>query len=870
MAQYNLTEAETAERGEIVSVDSYEVLLGLTGKGETFRSVTTVRFSAQAGSSTFIDAIVDSVHSITLNGRAVDPDEACRPGRILLNDLAADNVLTVDAEFFYMNTGEGLHRFTDPVDDEVYLYTQFEVPDARRVFAVFEQPDLKADFSFTVVAPEHWDVVSNSPTPAPAEPGADAEVLGLDGQDLKSWRFAPTPRISSYITALVAGPYRSVHDELVSSDGSTVPLGVYARASLFDHLDPENIFDITKRGFVFFEELFDTPYPFAKYDQLFVPEFNAGAMENAGAVTIVEDYVFRSRPTEAAVERRAVTILHELAHMWFGDLVTMKWWDDLWLNESFAEFMSTLATAEATEFSEAWATFAASEKSWAYAQDQLPSTHPIAAGMGDLVDIETNFDGITYAKGASVLKQLVAYVGRENFFRGVKSYFDKHAWSNTRLADLLTELEAASGRDLQRWTRLWIQESGVNILRPQYEEEDGLLTELTVVQQPCVLPGHEVPSLRPHRLGVGLYSVLEGRLKRTALHEIDVDGEAAEVPVDEDTPVPDLIVVNDGDLTYAKVRLDERGLKTVRTHFGDLNDSLTQLVVLGSVWDMARDAEIPVTDYISLVCDNLEHLVHSTGLQTHLRQLETAVFSYTPPALRDTAAERTAEALWAAAGSAPEGSDQQFQFLRGFVSFAKSDDQLRLLAQLLSGEQPLPEGQKLDDELRWHMLTALAGHNRAGEDDIERTLQADNTAAGQRSAARAEASIPTPAAKTAAFRALTEDSGLPNAVLSATARGFASGLQKSDGSLITAEAPFDDFAAEYFARAESWWDTQTLEIAQTLTLWLFPPATEATVAMAEQWLEEHREANRGLQRTMVENLDRARRALAVQRRSEHP
>ena len=870
MAQYNLTEAETAERAEIVSVSSYEVLLGLAGSGRTFRSVTTARFSARAGARTFIDAVVESVHSITLNGRTVDPDEVCRPGRILLEDLAEDNVLTVDAEFFYMNTGEGLHRFIDPVDDEVYLYTQFEVPDARRVFAVFEQPDLKAEFSFTVVAPEHWQVVSNSPAPVPADCGDDAEALGLDPQGLRSWRFAATPRISSYITAIIAGPYRSVHDELVSSDGSTVPLGVYARASLFEFLDPENIFDITKRGFAFFEELFGTPYPFAKYDQLFVPEFNAGAMENAGAVTIVEDYVFRSRPTEAYVERRAVTILHELAHMWFGDLVTMKWWDDLWLNESFAEFMSTLATAEVTDFSEAWATFAASEKSWAYAQDQLPSTHPIAAGMGDLVDIETNFDGITYAKGASVLKQLVAYVGRENFFRGVKSYFDKHAWANTRLADLLAELEAASGRDLERWTRLWIQESGVNILRPQSEVESGVLTELTVVQQPCVLPGHEVPSLRPHRLGVGLYSIVEGRLRRTALHEIDLEGEAAPVPIDPDTTVPDLIVVNDGDLTYAKVRLDERGLKTVRAHFGDLDDSLTQLVVLGSVWDMARDAEIPVADYISLVSDNLEHLVHSTGLQTHLRQLATAVFVYTPPAQRDAVAARTAQALWHAAGSAPEGSDQQFQFLRGFVTFAQSAEQLQLLSQMFRGSHQLPEGQKLDDELRWEMLTALARHNCVSEADIQDTLQLDNTARGRCSAARARAAVPTPAAKSAAFTALMDDSSLPNAVISATARGFAAGLQQSDGSLVSAEAPLEDFAAEYFSRAEAWWDTHTLEIAQTLTLWLFPPASEAVVTTAEQWLEQHPDANRGLRRTMVENLDRARRALAVQRRSEQP
>ena len=866
----NLTRKEAQERARLLTLDTYRVSLDVSGAPNrdipTYDSVTTVTFTAAEDATTFIDIIAESVYAVSINGQDLNPAEAFDGFRVTFPVTAGRNELTVGAKALYSRSGEGMHRFFDPADDKVYLYTQYEPTDARRVFANFDQPDLKAVFEFEVTAPSDFTVLS----------GGAVQHSEEVAKDITRHSFAPTLRQSSYITCVCAGHYVELTDSYTRAGAGengadlTIPLGLYARASLADHMDPESIFTVTKQGLDFFMDFFDYPYPWGKYDQIFVPEYNLGAMENPGLVTFTDDYLFRDAVTRRQLEGRANVILHEMAHMWFGDLATMTWWDDLWLKESFADYMGGLALAEATEFDDGWVSFALSRKDWAYRQDQYPTTHPIVADIPDVEAAKLNFDGITYAKGASVLKQLVAYVGRENFFRGVKSYFDKHAWSNTRLADLLAELEAASGRDLARWTRMWIQESGVNILRPQYEDEDGLLTELTVVQQPCVLPGHEVPSLRPHRLGVGLYSVREGRLKRTALHEIDVDGEAAEVPVDEGTPVPDLIVVNDGDLTYAKVRLDERGLETVRTHFGDLNDSLTQLVVLGSVWDMARDAEIPVTDYISLVCDNLEHLVHSTGLQTHLRQLETAVFSYTPPALRGGASERTAEALWTAAASAPKGSDQQFQFLRGFVSFAQSEEQLKLLAQLLSGEQPLPEGQKLDEELRWHMLTALAGHNRAGEDDIESTLQADNTAAGQRSAARARASVPTSAAKTAAFRALTEDNGLPNAVLSATARGFAAGLQEPDGSLITAEAPLQDFAAEYFDRAEDWWATRTLEIAQTLTLWLFPPATETTVAKAEQWLEEHAESNRGLQRIMVENLDRARRALAVQRRSEQP
>ena len=383
----NLTRVEAQERAAQVQTDSYEIALDLTTGAETFRADTTIRFRATEGASTFLDAITTAVHSIELNGQPVDVSVADGT-RIQLEGLAATNIVRIVADMSYTNTGEGLHRFVDPVDGEVYLYSQFEVPDSRRVFPVFEQPDLKATFQFTVTAPAAWRVVSNSPTPEPVVDGESA-----------TWTFAPTPRLSSYITALIAGPYESVHDELVSASGRTIPLGVYARKSLMQHLDAHYVFDITKKGFAYFEEKFGYPYPFAKYDQLFVPEFNAGAMENAGAVTFTETYIFRSKVTDAIRERRVVTILHELAHMWFGDLVTMRWWNDLWLNESFAEWASTIATAEATEWTEAWTTFQAMEKSWAYRQDQLPSTHPIVATINDLEDVQVNFDGITYAKG---------------------------------------------------------------------------------------------------------------------------------------------------------------------------------------------------------------------------------------------------------------------------------------------------------------------------------------------------------------------------------------------------------------------------------------------------------------------------------------
>ena len=455
----NLTRIEAQERRAIVDTQSYDIALDLTRGAEVFGSRTVVRFGATEGASTFIDLIARDVREITLNGTPVDAS-AFGDSRIVLEGLRAQNELIVDADCLYTNTGEGLHRFVDPVDGEVYLYSQFEVPDSRRVFAVFEQPDLKATFRFTVTAPAAWKVISNSPTPEP--------VAGDGGAAI--WAFEPTPRISSYITAIVAGPYEATFSELTSASGAVIPLGVYGRKSLWQHLDAEYIFDKTREGFAYYEEKFGVPYPFAKYDQLFVPEFNAGAMENAGAVTFTETYVFRSKVTDAVKERRVVTILHELAHMWFGDLVTMKWWNDLWLNESFAEWASTIATAEATEWTEAWTTFNAMEKTWAYRQDQLPSTHPVVATINDLEDVQVNFDGITYAKGGSVLKQLAAWVGIDAFFAGVGQYFQKHAFRQHRA---VRPAGRAGGHERPRPVRLvaevardrWRQHTGTRAAR---------------------------------------------------------------------------------------------------------------------------------------------------------------------------------------------------------------------------------------------------------------------------------------------------------------------------------------------------------------------------------------------------------------------
>jgi aminopeptidase N len=842
----NLTRIEAQERRSIVDTHEYDVRLDLTRGDEVFGSVTTVRFAAAEGASTFIDLIARTVNAVTLNGRSLDPAEVFADSRIALDGLVAENELVVDADCEYTNTGEGLHRFVDPVDGEAYLYTQFEVPDSRRVFTVFEQPDLKAEFTFTVTAPAAWKVVSNSPTPEPREVG--------DG--VAEWSFPATPRISSYITALIAGPYESTFSELTSADGRVVPLGVYARKSLWQYLDADYVFDKTRQGFSYYEEKFGFPYPFAKYDQLFVPEFNAGAMENAGAVTFTETYVFRSKVTDAVKERRVVTILHELAHMWFGDLVTMKWWNDLWLNESFAEWASTIATAEATEWEAAWTTFNAMEKTWAYRQDQLPSTHPVVAEINDLEDVQVNFDGITYAKGGSVLKQLAAWVGIEQFFAGVGAYFQKHQWSNTEVGDLLAELETTSGRDLGEWAKKWLETAGVNTLSPLIEQDDhGSLTRFAIVQ---TAPS-DYPTIRPHRLGVGFYSLDKaGRLERVHRVELDVDGDRTEVPELRGIRRPDLILLNDDDLAYAKIRLDERSLATAIAHLKDIADPLARSLVWGAAWDQTRDAEASATDYIDLVLRNIGSETESTTVRTTLAQLQLAANSYVAPSTREAARARVADGLWELAKAAAAGSDSQLQFVTAFASAAATPAHVETVRSLRDGDTVL-EGLEIDTDLSWQLLVALAAGGAVTAADIDAARAADNTAKGGEFAAQAKAALPTVEAKKEAWSSLVDSADAPNTIVRSAALGF---THPATVDVLT------EFVQPYFDMLLPIWESRSYQIAQYLIVGLYPAALANTQLRdaTRAWLSAHKDAAPALRRLVSENLAGVERALAVQER----
>ena len=843
----NLTRAEAAARAHLLSVENYEVALDLTVSDRIFRSTTTVTFeSHQSGESTFIDAITDKVHRVVLNGVEQDVAAVADGTRIQLNNLQTRNELVVEADALFMNTGEGLHRFVDPVDHEVYLYTQFEVPDSRRVFAVFEQPDLKATFTFSITAPAHWKVVSNQTSPTPKESGDGIAV----------WNFAPTPRISSYITAIIAGPYVETRSSLTSSDGREIPLGVFSRASLSQFMDAEYIFEKTRQGFEFYEKAFDQPYPFEKYDQLFVPEFNAGAMENAGAVTFTETYVFRSKVTDAIRERRVVTILHELAHMWFGDLVTMKWWNDLWLNESFAEYASTLATAEATEWKGAWTTFTALEKSWAYRQDQLPSTHPIVAEINDLADVQVNFDGITYAKGASVLKQLVAWVGQEKFLAGVASYFKKHAYQNTELADLLDELEAQSGRELRSWSKLWLETAGVNTLRPIIVLNDEGKISSFVVKQSAIA---EHPTIRPHRMAIGFYNLVAGKLTRVHRLELDVAGETTNVDQLVGLDRPDLVLLNDDDLAYAKIRLDEHSLQTALQHLSSFEDSLARTLIWGAAWDATRDAETSPRDFIKLVLNNIATETESTTMLTLLRQLTTAAHLYVAPQHRINVLAEIGDGLLALAKNAEPGSDAQLQFTKFFASFANTPDQLDYLEALLSGAEKLPK-LTIDADLRWELLTGLVVGGRRNGTDIDAELANDNTANGQKAAAGARAALPTPADKESAWHLLTETHELSNVLVDAASLGF---VRVNDGSLI------EPFVDRYFENVVRIWNDNTFKIAEYLIENLYPSiiASPQLVAKSKSWIDRSEIAEiPALKRILVEGLANVERALAAQAR----
>ncbi|MGA5702261.1 aminopeptidase N [Peterkaempfera bronchialis] len=857
----NLTREEARERARILTVDAYDVHLDLRsavvavedGTAGTFRSRTTVRFRcAEPGAATFLDLLAPAVHAVTLNGRALDPAEVFDGARVTVDGLAEQNELTVDAECAYSRTGEGLHRFTDPVDGETYLYTQYEPADARRVFATFEQPDLKAPFTFTVTAPAHWDVFSNSP--------AEGDPVD-DGEALRTWRFAPTLPISTYITAVVAGPYHVERDHYRRqlADGSTleIPLGAFCRKSLAKYFDADEIFTVTRQGLDFFHQEFDYPYPFGKYDQAFVPEYNIGAMENPGCVTFREEFVFRSKVTEAAYEGRATVILHEMAHMWFGDLVTMQWWDDLWLKESFADFMGTFSLVEATRYQAGWTTFANRRKAWAYRQDQLPTTHPVTADIRDLEDAKLNFDGITYAKGAAVLKQLVAYVGRDAFFEGARRYFKRHAYGNTVLGDLLAVLAETSGRGseaMAEWSRAWLQTAGVNTLTPQITTDaDGRITELAVVQEATA----DHPELRPHRIAVGLYNrSADGALVRTARAELDVSGARTAVTELAGQPRPELVLINDDDLTYCKVRFDDASLAALHHGLGDITEPLARALAWSALWNMTRDGVLPTRDYLALVLRFAGQESDIGVLQSLHQQARTALDQYAAPDRRDEGNRLLAEGALRELRAAEPGSDHQLAWARAFAQAASSPEQLQLVQGLLAGTARI-DGLDIDQELRWTLRQSLAAAGEATEGDLAAELDRDNTASGRRQYTLALASRPSAEAKAASWSAVVDSDELPNALVEAEIAGFQQAGQRE----LT--APYAD---RYFALLEDVWEHRTIEISMRIVSGLFPryQTTPQTLAATDDWLAGHPDAAPALRRLVLECRDDLARALRAQ------
>lgn len=842
----NITRNEAIQRAELVSDPVYRVSLELDGKGDTFSCFASIDFKSVENSSTWIDLVSPQVESIWLNGEELNVNEVFDGTRIQLQKLKKENQLKIKSQCSYMNTGEGLHRHIDPVDNEVYIYTQFEVPDCRRVFPVFEQPDIKGVLNLTVKAPSKWTVISNTQTPEPKPIENNFAI----------WTFDQTQKMSSYLYAICAGPYAKKTDIYEGKFGS-YPLAIFVRPSLSQFLDHEEIFEVTKQGFKWFEDKFQIGYPFKKYDQVFVPEFNAGAMENVGCVTFRDEYIFRSRTTRTAYESRANTILHELAHMWFGDLVTMKWWNDLWLNESFAEWAAHWASTGATQYNEAWTLFHVQRKAWAYRQDQLPSTHPIAANMPDLDSVYENFDGITYAKGASALRQLVAWVGEENFLKGLKNYFEKHAWKNTELKDLLSELSISSGRELESWSKIWLESSGATLLRPEIEvDANNLVTKLAIKQDPPSAPPRLDPVLRPHRLALGVYEKQGEKLVRTKRIEVDVVGEKTIINELNGVKRPDLLLINDDDLTYAKIRLDSHSLNTATKEIASIESSLSRALIWGAVWDMVRDAEVGTGKYLDLVLAGIEKETDIGLVQQVLMQCRSAIDVFANRKNRKNYNIKLATGLDRLISLAKPGSDRQLALVRTFSAVATTEDQITKVAQILDGVQKI-EGLVVDTDLRWALLRRLVVVGKRGEKEIEEELKNDDTVMGREHAAGARAAMPTLEAKQNAWSLVTNNENLTNSELHSILAGI---------SYMDHEEVLKNFVDKYFDSVSILWNARTHEIGQSLVTGLFPSTNinQNVINKCDVFLENNQDLAVGARRIVIEQRDSLARALKAQ------
>lgn len=829
----DITRTEAAERASVIQDCHYEIFLDLT-KRERFFSRTCVKFNSKPGANTFIDALANAIESVSLNGIPLDIKSVFDGSRIALENLETDNGVVVEGYFEYTNTGEGMHEFTDPVDNETYLYTQCEVSDARRIFAVFEQPDIKASFIVSTKVPKNWHVISNS-TCREIKDESNNTTLGTTENCPRVWNFGQTPKMSSYLFAIAAGPY--VGTQSVYKGARSIPLGIYCRKSMNQYLDADYIFDITRSGFEYYEKRFSHPFPFEKYDQVFLPEYNMGAMENIGCVTLSENYIFRGRADRALKERRVVTILHELAHMWFGNLVTMRWWNDLWLNESFAEIVSTMASERVTEYKDAWATFALTEKSWAYVEDQLPTTHPVVADVHRLSDVYSNFDGITYAKGASVLKQLVHWIGEEKFYEGLNRYFRKYAYGNATLKDLLTELSSASGQTLDEWSKQWLETPGVNAINAKFCVKDGKFDSFSLEQ--------DGPQ-RSHRINIGLYNLESDVLKKTIQTSVLISGAKTAVRELVGIKQPNLILLNDKDYGYCKVRFDIQSMDCILENLSKLKDPLSRSIIWCNLWLNVRDCLIDPSLFVETF---VRHVESEQDTKWILERVNKCINFYTKDDKSTKAS--IAEKVWLMFERAQPNSDNQLQFLKGYALFCSTKMQYERLLAILTGKCNVVQ---LDADLEWHIIAALAAGDYIDEDEINNFEKKDNTITGRELSARARAALPNK--KADCWQKILTDRTLSNSTIRSISAGF---------QFVQSADQLSPFVDVYFDNVLDIFKNRTFAIASAISEGMFPLRLSNTdlVQKTKSWLRDNKDAPVGLRRIITDNLHEAEIAVKL-------
>ncbi|RRD53833.1 aminopeptidase N [Buchananella hordeovulneris] len=849
---YNLTRHEAAHRSQIATLHATSVHLDLShverADAQTFTATSTLEFTLTEP-DIFIDCVAHTVDEVQLDDQPVPFQHD--GSRIFLTGLQGGrHRVQVAATMQYSRTGEGLHRNVDPVDGQVYLYTQFEPTDARRAYACFDQPDFKAPFTLSVTAPSSFTVVANQPALSRTSQG-----------QVVTTHFAPTPPISSYLTAVCAGPYARLAGQTWRGNCAgaevVIPVNVYVRASLAARVDIDFISTITSQGLSLMHERFGYAYPWGKYDQVFVPEYNLGAMENPGCVTFTEAFLPKSTPTTVERQRLANTILHEMAHMWFGDLVTPLWWDDLWLKESFADFMGSYAVASATEFTDEWVSFCVGRKRWAYLQDSYRTTHPILADIPDVEAASQNFDGITYAKGAAVLKQLVAFVGEENFFAATRAFFTRHAFATATLKDFLVCLSQASGRDMSAWAQVWLGTAGPSLLRCHWHTDpSGKVAHLELTQEGSDGPAGS-PVLRPHRINIGCYQVQGEALQLLARFPTTLTAARGELTAARGLTKPDLIVVNDDDLTYGICHLDPVSTATALRHVSRLPGELSAAVVWSSLYNMVRDGALPATDFLTAVLTHAPH-TRDTALVTELlRQAQLTVENYVAPAGRDAARQQWASGLAAALQAAEPGAQLQQLLARALVGVRLVPEAYRptyvpQLHTLLAEQLP---GLEVGQELRWEILIALQAAGASTTELVRAEQQRDPSGDGQCAVLRLQAATGTfEAKKTAWNKAVSGD--LTNDQVSACINGFT----QADDALL------GRFVDEYFALLPTVWQQHSIGIARRLVVGLFPLYTPTPQEVAERTRQVLASTwpTRALARLLKERLDELERNQRVQ------